>query len=234
MRWHRDYIDAFLERDLLDITRIRRHDAMRELINTLAAWSGKLMDIARIGASLSVRRPTLESYINTLATLYLVESVRPWTKTSYNRVGKQRKIFMTDSGLMSSILGLHEDQVRQDVDRVNKLVETFAWNELASQVDLTDEDCSIYHYRDREKREIDFVIERYDGAILGIEVKVSTTAQKNDFKHLAWFRDNIANGRPFTGILLYAGMNTGSFGEGLWAVPFGELWRERGSRESPD
>ena len=225
MRWHRDYISALLERDLLDITRIRQHEAMRDLVNILAAWSGKFMDMAHIGASLSVRRPTLESYTNALIALFLVESVRPWTKTDYGRVGKQKKLFMTDSGLMSSILGLREDKVRHDADRAGKLVETFAWNELAVLVDLTDGECSAYHYRDREKREIDFIVERDDGTILGIEVKAATTAQKDDFKHLAWFRDNVASERPFTGILLYAGKHAGSFGEGLWAVPFSEMWR---------
>ena len=224
MRWHRDYVAALLERDLMDITHIRRHDAMRELAQILAAWSSKFMDIRNIGASLSIRRPTLESYINAFEALFIVERVQPWTKTDYGRVGKQKKLFMSDSGLMSSILGLREEQVRLDSDRAGKLVETFAYNELATQVDSSDGEYALYHYRDREQREIDFIIEGDNGAILGIEIKAAGTAKKEDFKHLAWFRDHIAGDRSFTGVVLYAGEHSGSFGDSLWAVPFGQMW----------
>ena len=44
--WHKDYLAAMVERDLRDITNIRRQDAMKKLIQILAAWSSKLMDIA--------------------------------------------------------------------------------------------------------------------------------------------------------------------------------------------
>jgi len=67
-RWHIDYIDAILERDLQEITRIHRKNVMRELVNILAAWSGKFMDLSAIGSGLSIQRPTLESYINALET----------------------------------------------------------------------------------------------------------------------------------------------------------------------
>ena len=48
---------------------------------------------------------------------------------------------------------------------------------------------------------------------------------KDDFKHIKWFGDNLAKGRNFTGIVLYAGDRTLSFGEGLKAVPIAALWQ---------
>ena len=78
----------------------------------LAAWSSKFMNVTRIGSSLSLRKQALQAYINALEALYLIERVRPWTRTDYERVGKQDKLFMTDSGLMASLLGWNTDQVR--------------------------------------------------------------------------------------------------------------------------
>ncbi|MEO0443730.1 MAG: ATP-binding protein [Pseudomonadota bacterium] len=223
--WHLDYIQAMLERDLKDIAKIQRQDAMRELVSVLAAWSSKFMDIASIGKGLSIRRPTVESYISALEALYLVERVRPWTKTDYERVGKQSKLFMTDCGLMASLLGWRMDQIRLDSDRSGKLIETFAFNELASQVDVHKPRYQLYHYRDREKREIDFIIEREDGALLCVEIKAGSSVKNNDFKHIHWFKKHLAKDNPVTGVILYSGEHIAAFGEGLWVVPFGELWR---------
>ncbi len=223
-RWHNDYINAILEHDLNEIARIHRKNAMRELVNILAAWSGKFMDISAIGSGLSIQRPTVESYINALEALYLVERIYPWTKTDYARVGKQSKLFMADSGLMATLLRWKMDQVRFDSDRSGKLMETFTFNEIMAQVDAGDGFYELFHYRDREKREIDFIIEREDNALLGIEIKSGSVVGKNDFKHLKWFQNNIATNQTFTGIILYTGEIPASFGNNLWAVPFGLLW----------
>ena len=224
-RWHLDYVNALLERDLSEIARIKHHDAMRELVRTLAAWSSRFVDLSAIGSGMSIQRPTLESYVNMLETLFLVERLPPWSDTDYGRVGKRRKIFMTDSGLVFSMLRWSVDQVKRDADRVGKLLESFVFNELAPLVDAGGGQYELYHYRDREKREIDFIVTRDDGAMLGIEVKAASTVQRSDFRHLKWFRDRIVGDRyPFVGIVLYSGKTAGSFGEGLWLVPFGAMW----------
>ncbi len=223
-QWHLDYIDALIERDLQDITRINRQDAIRELLQILAAWSSKYIDISAIGSGLSISRPTVESYISALEALYLIERIRPWTKTDYARVGKHAKIFLTDSGLMASVLSWKNEQVALDSDRAGKLVETFVFNELAAQIDSSDTEYSLFHYRDREQREIDFLIERNDGALLGIEVKSGSTIKSEHFRHLQWFKANIAADKPFVGIVIYTGDTAGSMGNGMWAVPFNTLW----------
>jgi len=223
-RWHTDYIDAILERDLKEITRIHRKNAMRELVTILASWSGKFMDLSAIGSSLSIQRATIESYINALETLFLVERVYPWTKTDYARVGKQSKLFMVDSGLMTSLLRWKIDQVRLDSDRSGKLIETFVFNEIMAQIDAEDGRFELFHYRDREKREIDFLIEREDNALLAIEIKSGSAISKNDFKHMIWFKNNLVKNQDFMGIILYTGQYPASFGNNLWAIPFGLLW----------
>lgn len=223
-RWHTDYIDAILERDLRDITRIHRRDQMQKLVRVLAAWSSKFMNTVQIGSTLSLKSEALNSYINALEALYVIERLKPWTNTDYDRVGKQDKLFMGDSGLMSSLLGWNVDQVRFDTDRSGKLIETFAHNELAAQIDAADGLYQLLHYRDRQKREIDFLIEREDGAMVGVEIKSGSHISKDDFRHQNWFRDNLAGERPFVGVILYSGEHMVPFGQNMMAVPFGALW----------
>jgi predicted AAA+ superfamily ATPase len=131
---------------------------------------------------------------------------------------------MTDSGMMSSILSWRREDLKLQPDSLGKLIETFAFNELSTQVDTKGGEYELYHYRDREQREIDFLVERDDGAVLGLEIKSSTVATRDDFKHLIWFKSHIAKDREFVGIVLYTGLQPLQFGHDMWAIPFSMLW----------
>jgi hypothetical protein len=226
-RWHQGYLAALMARDLQDVAHIRRKDSMQKLLEVLAAWSGKLMDVSAIGGQLALSRPTLETYINALQTLFLIERVRPWAKTDYDRVSKQDKLFMTDTGLVASLLRWQFDKVRLDADLGGKLVESFVFTQLAAQLGAHEEPCSLTHYRDREQREIDFLIETPDGVTVGVEVKAGSAVGLDSFKHLVWFRERmLQNNTPFLGLVLYTGEQVLRFGEQLWAIPMHALWGE--------
>ena len=223
--WHQNYIETLLDRDLKEIVNIRRRDAMDNLVQVVSAWSTKPIDIAAISSGLSLQRHTVESYFNAIEALYLIDRIPPFVKTDYDRVGKQSKLIFNDSGLMASILRWRIDDIRLDSDRVGKLIETHVGNELQKHIDTTENRCVLYHYRDREKREIDFIIEGYHGDLLGIEVKASTTPSLNDFKQLKSFKEKIApSNKNFIGIVLYTGNHIVSFGESMWAVPISCLY----------
>ena len=223
-KWHQDYIKALIERDLKDIVNIRRKDSMYKLLRILAAWSTKEINIQSIGSSLSIERLTVESYINALETLYLIDRVKAWPNTDYEGVRKKDKLLMSDTGLMASILRWTFDQIQFDGDRNGKLIESFVYHQLVTIMDAQEEEYSIYHYRDAAKREIDFLIENGNGDVLGIEVKAGSNVNKKHFRHLEWFKNNLIKGRKFKGIVLYSGEHVLSFGTGLLAVPIRALW----------
>lgn len=222
--WHQDYVDTLLEHDLRDITNIGRHHAMGDLVKILASWSGKVLDLSAVGAHLALSRPTLQSYVNALEGLYLFERIAPWVQTDYERVGKHAKMFMTDSGMMADLLGWRLDQIRLDPDRSGKIVETMVFHELATQVELHRGHYRLFHYRDHLKREIDFIVERHDGSLLLIEVKAGATVGMSDFKHMNWFAEHAAKGRPCMSVVLYAGKDLLSLGHNRWIVPLNSLW----------
>ncbi|GAB7140893.1 ATP-binding protein [Deferribacterales bacterium RsTz2092] len=222
--WHKDYINTLVQRDLKDIANIRRQGDLRELVGVLASWSAKFIDMTAVGSALSLNKLTLDSYVNALIALYLFEKVSPWIKTDYERVGRRAKFYATDTGLMTSILGWKPKEVLLNHDRSGKLIETFVFQELAAQVDLESQ-YSISQYRDRLDREIDFIVEREDGALLGIEVKAGHNVSSKDFEPQKWFVENILkNKKPYVGIVLYSGDRTLSFSENMLAVPIASLW----------
>ena len=221
--WFEDYTKSLLSRDLRDIANIRRQETMRDLLVTLYAWSSKFMDITSICAKLSISRETFRSYVSALMSLCLFERIPPWLRTDYERVGRRDKHFSTDTGLMASLLNWRLPEVLLDSDKSGKIVETLVFNELSAQVDL-DYTYTLYHYRDREDREIDFIVENDRGELLGIEVKAGSAVSSNDYKSMVWFKNNIAKDKPFMGIVLYTGEHSLSLGKDMYAIPIAALW----------
>ncbi len=157
-----------------------------------------------------------------LESLFLFERVPSWIKTDYARVGEKDKLFMGDTGLMAFLLNWKLEEVMFNSDRADKLVETLVYHELSIQCEMCG--VKIYYYRDRENREVDFVVEFENELVACIEVKASAAISKSDFKHLERFRKNIVKDRDVITIILYTGENTLSFREGLLAVPLAALW----------
>ena len=223
-KWHRDYLDSLIKKDLNDVEKIRRLDTVRDLVKILAAWSGKYMEKNKITSTLEVSRPTFDIYSNALESLFIFERVLPWVKTDYELAGKRAKIYMTDTGLMSSLLNWKREDIVLSPDKSGKLIETFVFQELSAQIDL-DSDYSLYQYRDAKKREIDFLVEKEDEGLIGIEVKASSSVSTEDFASLLWFKNNLVkNKMPYKGFILYTGEDTLSFKDGMWAVPIAALW----------
>lgn len=219
--WHEDYLEHLLNKDVRDVTEIRKLDTLKEIALWLLAHSSKFWTMEELCTKASVSKATAESYLTALCALYVFDKVPAWAKTDYDRVGKRAKFFAADTGLMANLLNWDEDGVYLDADLSGKLVESWVYHELSALADAED-GYSISQYRDKNKREIDFIVERADGAMLGIEVKSGSAFSPSDFKHLKWFAANLAK-NPFTGIVLYAGEHVLRFGEGFYAVPLAAL-----------
>lgn len=227
--WHLEYVNALLDRDFRDIIRITQRTTAQELVFAAAAWSSKILDMSSLVSHVGASRPTVESYFQALELTFLVERVPAWTRTDYGRIARRPKIMMTDSGLMCSLLNLSIDKTRFDPDRLGKLVETFVFHELRTQLDIYPGEYSLFHFRDRESHEIDYLITREGGTgekvdFVGIEVKASTTVGVNDFKNLKWFQKHFSIESSFVGIVLYAGSQVVPFGPHLWAIPISTFW----------
>lgn len=219
--WFKAYLDDLLTKDVQDITEIRKIETLRKVATSLLAHSAQFIAVNEVSAKIELAKQTLQNYISALKALYLFDAVPAWAKSDYELIGKREKVFATDSALVANILRWHEDETYIDESKNGRLVETWVYNQLAAIADVSS-GFSISHYRDSSKREIDFVVERNDGALLGIEVKAGSSPCMEDFKHLKWFAKNLAKGE-FTGIVLYSGEHTLRFGEGFYAVPLAAL-----------
>ncbi|WP_435822688.1 DUF4143 domain-containing protein [Microbispora bryophytorum] len=104
------------------------------------------------------------------------------------------------------------------------LLEGFVLMELARQLTWSDERVELFHYRTKDKVEVDAVLENRQGRVVGVEVKASSTVRTDDFRGLRHLADRL--GDDFVaGIVLYTGTQTLPFGPRLRAMPISALWQ---------
>ena len=67
---------------------------------------------------------------------------------------------------------------------MGRLFETFVVMELLRQAGWQDEPVRLFHYRDKDGREVDLILERRDGAVIGVEAKAAASVGPSDFRGL--------------------------------------------------
>ena len=222
--WYFDYVEALVQRDLLDVARIRYPDALRRLLSAAAAQTAGLFNSTKLASPLEVSRPTVDDYVQILEAGFLLDRLPPWSNNRLSRVVKTSKLHMTDTGLCCALLGIDSPYaLSRDRMLLGQLLETFAYQELKRQSVAHDRMLNFYHYRDRKGGEVDIVIERGTMEVAGVEMKASRTVASSDFRGLRKLRD-VSGDRFTSGVVLYDGDRFLSFDESLYALPIRTLW----------
>ena len=136
---------------------------------------------------------------------------------------KAPKLYVADTGLLAALIGADAERVQADGGLAGAFFETFVATELERQAAWSPEPLTFWHYR-QDEREVDIIVERRSGEIVGVEVKASASVRPRDFAGLVHLRDRLGP-RLKAGIVLYTGEQTIPFGPNLWAVPLEALWR---------
>jgi uncharacterized protein len=221
--WSRDYMDAIVQRDVRDLSRISRLEAFPRLLSLAASQSARLLNISDLAGPFQLSRPTIRDYVTLLTRIFLLEELLPWHNNRLSRLIKTPKLHMGDTGLASALLGVDADALWADRKLLGQLLETFVYQELRRQASGWDKYVSFYHFRDKDNAEVDIVLELGARFIAGVEVKAAASVQKRDFRGLRKLR-SAAGDRFRSGIVLYDGEVTASMGKNLYAVPIRKLW----------
>jgi predicted AAA+ superfamily ATPase len=222
-QWYADYIDAMVQRDLRDISRIASLRTIPKLLKLAASQTARLINVSDLAAPFQVSRPTIRDYVTLLERIFVVDELQPWHSNRLKRLVKTPKLHLTDSGLACALLGITAADLWQDRTMLGQMLETFVYGELRRQASGVSEPVDFSHYRDKDGAEVDIVIEHVGARVSGVEVKASSTVHPTDFRGLRRLRE--ATGKRFVcGVVLYDGEMTVGFGDDMFAVPIAALW----------
>jgi predicted AAA+ superfamily ATPase len=182
-----------------------------------------LVNYSQFGASIDVSHKTGQRYVALLEQVFLVSTLQPWYTNALKRIVKTPKLHFLDSGLLATARGLTFGRVKGDRDVFGTLLESFVFSEVMKLMTASDLRLTPYHFRDQQMREVDIVLERDDGMIVGIEVKASATVKSRDFAGLRTLAETCKNKFAY-GVVLYDSTDLVPFGDRFAAVPLSSLW----------
>ncbi|MDI9570072.1 MAG: ATP-binding protein [Pseudomonadota bacterium] len=223
--WYRNYANTLIQRDVLDLARISALDALPRLLTLVAGQTACLLNVSEIAAPFQVSRQTIREYVTLLSRIFLLEELPPWHSNRMSRLIKTPKLHIGDTGLACSLLSLDAEMLWEDRALFGRILETFVFQELRRQGSWHEETVSFSHFRDKDKVEVDIVLES-GGLLAGIEVKATATLTGDDFRGMRKLQD--AAQKSFAaGVVLYDGDAVVPFGNKLYAVPISRLWEAR-------
>lgn len=230
--WLKAYSLAIVEQDITDNWTLDRRRDMPRLLEALAQHCSETLNLTTIGAQLGMDRKTVDRHAGILEQLFLVRRVRPWFRNELKRLAKTPKLHFLDSGLAAALRRQNLEKLGPNRVPLGPLLETFVFAELCKQASWSDDAPEIFHYRDLDGGEIDFILESWDKRIVAIEVKAGATVRPDAFATMRKLAAVLGDAFAL-GVVLYDGRQRLPLGDKLWAAPLATLWGSRNARPAP-
>lgn len=227
--WYKSYIEGRLFKDFetLYASRGDYYSKLRALVTYLSGLSGNLLKYANVANDLKQEDKLVKAYIEVLELMFFLKRVPGYLRnTSKRQATTLPKIQTIDTGLACNLLGILNEEELRNSQYYGGLVESFVFMELLKQSTWSNEFVELYHFRDKHQHEVDIVLERPHGKIIGIEVKASATIRHEDFKGLTKLYEFNPNDFQM-GIIFYHGKNVLSFSKQnipLFALPISSMY----------
>jgi len=172
--WFSGYVATYLERDVRNLTQVGDLSAFGRFVQLVAARNGALLNMADLGRDAGVTGPTAKHWLAVLEASQLVHLLRPYHRSFGKRIRKSPKLYVTDSGLASHLIGLHTRAAVMQGPSLGPLTEAAVLGEWLKAFRIHGLQSPLSYWRSSNGHEVDLVIE-HDGRLFAIEVKATAT-----------------------------------------------------------
>ncbi len=222
VRWHEQYVQALVERDLARYGLKSSPFEMRRFLGMLAHVHAGLLNASELGRSLGISYHTVGNYLDILEGHFLIRRLAPWSANVGKRLVRSPKLYVRDSGLLHYLLGIRNERNLLESPRRGASWEGCMAEQVIALEKLRSVGSQFWFYRTHAGAEIDLVVERAEQRI-GYEFKCASSVSRSDASGL---RAGLADGVIGQGAVIYSGPRRYALDDRIEAIPAESLLQE--------
>lgn len=180
--YYSSYIQTYIERDIKDLGAISNELTFLKFMRAIAARTGQLSNYSDIARDVGISAPTVNAWLSILRTSGTVYLLEPYYVNLTNRMTKMPKIYFLDTGLACYLTNWQTYNTLESGAMNGAIFETYVVSEILKSFWFNATRAQIFFYRDKDKREIDLILEN-NGQLIPIEIKKKTSPDKKDIKN---------------------------------------------------
>ena len=213
--WRENFVRTYLERDIPQLGPRVPAETLRRFWTMLAHLQGGTLNAAQLARGLAVDGKTIARYLDLLVDLLLVRRLSPLHANVGKRLVKSPKVYVRDSGIVHTLLGLNDRDAVLGHPVAGGSWEGFVVENLLR---AAPDRVKAWFYRTAAGAEIDLVLEMPGGNLWAAEIKRGLAPKLDRGFHYA--RQDLEPERSF---VVYSGEDRYPMGEGVEAIGLGEL-----------
>ena len=183
-QFYNSYIQTYLERDISALTQVADKNTFYRFLQAVAARQGQLLKYDSIAQDAGISQPTARQWMNILVASGIVYLLQPYSSNLNKRLTSMPKIYMLDGGLAAYLSRWSSAEVLCAGNMNGAYFEAWCIAEILKSYWNNGQEPPVFLYRDRDKHEIDLLIEK-DGCIYPVEFKKAANIKKDDIKNFA-------------------------------------------------
>jgi predicted AAA+ superfamily ATPase len=213
--WLRGFIRTFLERDLPQLGITIRSTTLQRFWTMLAHYHGQIWNSSEIGRSFGVADTTVRNYLDLMTSALVIRQLQPWHENISKRQVKAPKIYITDSGVLHTLLNLRSMMELEGHPKVGASWEGFLLQQVIRRLQAFSEEC--YFWATHGGAELDLFVLR-GRRRYGFEFKRTTSPRVTPS-----MRSALSDLKLNRLDVIHAGENTFPLGEKIRAVSWQRL-----------
>jgi hypothetical protein len=166
--WRRDFIRTFIEKDFSTLGLGTTPSSLGRLWQMAAHYHGQTLNASEIGRALGESYKTVQRHLELLEGAFMIRLLRPWFENIGKRLVKSPKLYVRDSGLFHSLLGIGNHESLLGHPKIGASWEGFALEQILARLPKMD----AWFWGTQGGAELDLLIQS-NGKKIGFEFKVA-------------------------------------------------------------
>ena len=209
--YYPSYINTYIQRDVRLIKNIENLNVFTKFVQLCAGRIGQPLNVSNLASDAGISPKTAQSWLSVLEASYIIHLVQPYYKNYNKRLIKSPKLYFVDTGVACSLLGIESVSQLLSFHLIGNLFENMVINEFLKARWNKGLPSNIYYWQNRNRKEIDIIIDRPDGPI-AIEVKSGSTISQSYFSNLEYWK-TLSGDESSTSYVIYGGDQNMTLGQ---------------------